>query len=144
MSKKQSGFTLIELMITVAVIAILAAIALPSYQDYVTRTKLTGAYNALSGLSVSLQQYYQDNRTYVGACANGTSAPIPTDPYFTITCPTLSATAFSIVATGNAGGPVAGFVFDADQDGLHRTTAAPSGWTSSGTCWIRSRSGSCT
>ena len=144
MSKKQSGFTLIELMVTVAVVAILAAVALPSYQDYVTRSKLTEAYDALSGLSVSLQQYYQDNRTYVGACANGTSAPIPIGTNFTTTCPTLTATAFSIVATGNAGGQVAGFVFDADQNGLHRTTAAPTGWTASNTCWIRSRSGSCT
>ena len=50
------GFTLIELMITVAVIAVLSAIALPSYTDYVTRSKLAEAYAHLADLRVKMEQ----------------------------------------------------------------------------------------
>ena len=61
---RHQGFTLIELMITVAIIAILARLAWPSYQNYVTRTKLTQAFNQLSAYSLTMQQVYQDTRSY--------------------------------------------------------------------------------
>ncbi len=55
--KKQQGFTLIELMIVVAIIGILAAIAIPAYQDYTCRAKMTEAVNAGSAAKTAVSEY---------------------------------------------------------------------------------------
>ena len=138
------GFTLIELMIAAAVIAILAAVAIPSYKNYVTRGKLTQATGLMAGLATELQQYYQDNRTYVGACGTTGLASLPpaSASAFTFSC-TLAATTFSISAAGNTGTGVAGFTYTLDQNGNRATTAVPTGWTTSTSCWVLSQSGSC-
>jgi type IV pilus assembly protein PilE len=59
-----NGFTLIELMIVVAIIGILASIAIPAYSDYVRRGKLPEAFSRLSVMATKMEQYYQDNRNY--------------------------------------------------------------------------------
>jgi type IV pilus assembly protein PilA len=56
--RKQQGFTLIELMIVVAIIGILAAIAIPAYQDYTVRSKVTEAVNAMTAAKASVSEYY--------------------------------------------------------------------------------------
>jgi type IV pilus assembly protein PilE len=122
--QRNRGFTLIELMIVVAIIAILSAIAIPAYNQYVTRSKLTEAFSSLSSMSVALQQYYQDNRTYVGApiCTN-----LPTAQDYSFACPTLTATTFTLTATpkGNLVAPS----YAIDQNGNKYTTSVPaSGW----------------
>ena len=58
--KTQKGFTLIELMIVVAIIGILAAIAIPAYQDYIARAQVTDAVQLLGGLKTPLAEYYSD------------------------------------------------------------------------------------
>ena len=69
--RQQTGFTLIELMIVVAIIGILAAIALPAYDDYTARAQVTEAINLADGVKTPLVEYLAD----AGSCpANGTAA----------------------------------------------------------------------
>jgi len=150
--RRHSGFTLIEAMITVAIIAILAGIALPAYTNYVIRGKLQEATSNLLAMRTKMELYYQDNRSYVGACAPGTVAPLPpgTPPgtlkYFTISCPTLTdgpPQAYTIQAAG-MGNDLAGLVLTIDQANVRRTVSVPAGWTMpAGNCWIQKKSGEC-
>jgi len=133
----QAGFTLLELMVAVAIVAILSAIALPAYSDYVTRGRLPEAYANLATLRVQAEQYYQDNRTYVGF-----TCPVPDARYFSYQCPGSGAATYMITATGI--GPQAGFVFNIDQDNNRSTTSAPTGWSTNATCWVTRRGGGCT
>jgi type IV pilus assembly protein PilE len=143
--RRSSGFTLIELMIVVAIIAILAAIALPMYRDYVTRSKLTEAQSLLSDYRTKMEQYFQDNRTYV---STGTTcgAPLPTSArnYFTYTC-TGSATGFTATATGVAAQGTNSFSFTIDNFNARITTGVPPGWTTPNpnTCWVLRKGGGC-
>lgn len=136
------GFTLIELMIAVAIIGILAAIAMPQYQDYVLRSRLTDATSALANKRVQMEQYFQDNRSYVGADATGfPCAPdTTTSSNFNFACVGLSATAYTIQANGK--NTTSSFGFTIDQNNAKATTQAKTGW-STGACWIVSKGGSC-
>ena len=68
------GFTLIELMITVVIVAILAAIALPSYQNYIKRANIKAAQTDLVALSLVFENYYQRNLSYPNQDYTNTSA----------------------------------------------------------------------
>lgn len=142
------GFTLIEVMITVAIIAILTAIALPSYRDYVLRGYLVDATSQLAAFQAQMERYYQDNRTYASVttarpaiytpCDANTSVASRTQKNFVLTCNgTPSATTYSLQSTGT--GPVNGFVFFVDNNNLQSTTIDATkfpGWLTSTTCWV--------
>lgn len=138
----QRGFTLIEVMIVVAIIAILSAIALPSYSDYVRRGKLIDAHKTLAEARARLEQYFQDNRSYKDGCA--TAVPASTD-YFTYKC-VDDVTTFTVTADGVATEGTGGFGFSIDQANTRVTTAVPSGigWTKpTGNCWVTKKGGLC-
>lgn len=132
------GFTLLEVMIVVAIVAILAAIALPNYNDFLIRSRLPEAHANLSGLRIRAEQYYQDMNTFVGL----PFCPIPAPTAnFTYACGNLGANAYTFTANGI--GTVAGFSFTIDQAGNQATTAVPAGWTANLTCWIVRKGGAC-
>ena len=141
------GFTLIEVMITVAIVAILASIAIPSYSAYITRSKIAEATTALLSQRTKMEQFFQDQRTYAGACLPNTVAPLPAGlKYFTIDCGVPTATTYTITATGGTAGDgsMTGFTFSINEGNTRTTVAVPAGWTlPAGNCWVTKTSGTC-
>ena len=72
----QQGFTLIELMIVVAIIGILAAVALPAYQDYTARAQVSEAFTMTSGQKTTISEYAQTNGAYPGAATTPKAADL--------------------------------------------------------------------
>lgn len=142
---RNRGFTLIEVMVTVAIIGILASVALPSYNDYIRRGQIPEAFTYLSEYRIKMEQYYQDNRNY-GAPAGTVCATDATastwngfspgeGKFFTYACLTSNAgQAYTITATGSAGRAV-GHVYTVNQAGS-KTTTLFKGDAVATTCWL--------
>ena len=97
MNRKQQGFTLIELMIVVAIIGILAAIAIPAYQDFTIRSKVTELINAAGVCKTSVAEFYQSKGTLP---ATGTEAGCSSDGTANSGAPTVAAGVITVAAAG--------------------------------------------
>ena len=141
------GFTIIELLIVIAIVSILAAVALPAYNDYVQRGKITEAFTGLAEFRVRMEQFYQDNRRYDGAGLNGCGAASPNSKYFTFACAPGAAPAqtYTVTATGIATQGLTNFVYTLDEKNVRATTTLGTGWNGApnAACWVRRNDGSC-
>jgi type IV pilus assembly protein PilE len=137
------GFTLVEVMVVVAIIGIVSAFAIPSYNDYVLRASLTEATNALSDARVRMEQSYSDNRTYANGAA--CAAALQNTERFNVTCATTNAgQGYIVTATGTTAGQTSGFVYTINNQNTRTTTSWGSNWgtvpAAGATRWLTKRS----
>lgn len=138
------GFTLVEVMIVVAIIAILAAVALPQYKDYVRRGSLSEAFSQMSDYRIKMEQFYQDSRKYgTTNCADGTGAPswntfAPNSAKnFTYTCVVSnSGQGYTVTATGKTGTVSVGHVYTIDHTNTQTTTMFKGAAVTGKNCWL--------
>jgi type IV pilus assembly protein PilE len=131
--RKTHGFTLIEMLITMAIIAIIASIAIPSYQESVRKSRRSDAQSALAGFANAMERHYTtNNNSYLGAGAPNTGAPtvFPTQSpldgaskYYNLTISVAAAdgNSYTLRATPIAPGPQAGDgILELDNTGARR------------------------
>lgn len=145
--KLTAGFTLLELMIVVAVIGILASIAYPMYGDAVTRSRITDGTTKLGDYRTQMEKYFMDNRSYLNGAACGAPLPVPSgNDNFTIACVAAAGPpqTYTVTATGIAARGMGGFRYSVDQANVKLTLGLKAGWAGVGsTCWVLRKDGSC-
>ena len=136
----QKGFTLIEIMIVVAIIGILASIALPAYGDYVKKGKAAEATSILADLRVKMEQCFQDNRDYTNAACAALCAPTSGAKYFTYACnPVSTATTYTLRATGVAAQNMGNFWYTVNEQNVKASQYDGVG----GGCWLAGKGTGC-
>lgn len=134
--KRNVGFTLIELMIGVAIVGILAAIALPGYSQYITKANRTDAMNFLLEVSGEQQKYFSENNVYAGTMADlGYATETSPESHYTLSITSGAAgLRYGISATPVAGGRQAKddecSVFTIDSSGVKANTGG-----TNAKCW---------
>jgi len=111
--RKQYGFTLLELMIVVAIVGLIASIAYPSYQAQVSKTRRSDCSGALMSLGNAMERFYTVNNTYQGAAAGGGNTGAPA--IFSTTCPV------------DGGNPTYNLTIQAATTSTYTVQAAPTG-----------------
>lgn len=143
-SKKTNGFTLVELMIVVAIVGVLAVVALPSFKNSALEAKRSDAIAVLLQARQSMERYYSKNYTYVGATAGTTvpnKAPVDgTAENYTVSLSNLTATTFTLTATpkdsqaGDSCGVLA--INQAGQKGAKGNAAGSTSSADVQSCWM--------
>jgi type IV pilus assembly protein PilE len=139
------GFTLIEVLIAIVVVAILAAIAVPQYTDFVMRSRITDATARLDDIRVRQEQYFQDNRRYddgAGACGG---APNFLTTNFQFTCIPAGAPAMGYAVTAQGVNMMGAFTYTLTvaPGAVTRATSATYWGPTSLTCWVVRKNGHC-
>jgi len=149
--RKSSGFSLIEILIVVAIVGILSAIAVPTYTDYIRRGAVVEAFGLMGDFRVRMEQFYQDSpspRSYATP-GNACGAQLPTaTSRFTFAC-VLDQTAGappgqSYLLTASGIGNLAAFRYTINETNTRRTTGLPADWGATPVnCWVRAKGGVC-
>jgi len=132
--RRERGFTLIELMITVVIVAILAAIAFPSYQRYVLRSHRVEAQALLSEAAARQERYYSQNNAYAStAAALNMTSNVSALQYYSLAISNVTDTTYTLTATAKGSqtkdGPC--LSLSLDQAGTRSNTGTGTGTT----CW---------
>lgn len=129
--KRQNGFTLVELMITVAIIGIIAGIAYPAYQGYLERSRRSDARVALMRMADAQERFYLQNNTYA-VNVNDVGGVGTDDNFYVLAVTAANANTYTLRATPVAGRPQ---VNDTDCPDLILTSAGQKTSSGTGTCW---------
>lgn len=129
-SLRSRGFTLVELLVAIAIVGILASIAVPSYREHLRRGAVMDVTASLGTGRVAIEQFYLDHRTYVGGpCPAATK-------HFHVAC-AFAASSYTVTATGT--GLMGGFELTLDETGA-QATAGPWG---DADCWLDRKGDTC-
>lgn len=144
-SRFTEAFSLIELMVALAIVAIIAVFTVPSYRDHVLRSRIPEATSGLLLTGMRLEQHYQDHRSYANAGTGGCGVALPTAGQFSFNCMVpADGQSYLLTATGRSGSSMASFGYTLDHQGAQRTTALPAEWgTVPANCWIEKRQAPC-
>ena len=122
--KAETGFTLIELMVVVALVGIISAIAYPSYQNYIADTYKSQAVADLNICAMALERHFSNDFRYTGAVINSTAASLCPDQSpgkgtakYDVTLAAVSTTTFTVRAKPVGGGSCGGNCVELEQDG---------------------------
>ncbi len=114
-----------------AIVAIIAGVAVPSYSSYMQRSRVPAGLDALTAYATRMEQRYQDLGSYADGTACGVTLPSASN--YSLSCVVANnGRSFSATATGT--GSLDGYVYTLDSSGTRRTTAHPKG-APTGNCW---------
>ncbi len=138
------GFTLIEMMVVMAIMGILVAIALPLYSDHLLKSKLAEGHSALMDWRLRQEQYFQDNRTYVSAGTTCGAAAPTSVKYWDFSC-TGDANTYVATATSKdiVGGAAGDYTYTINENNVRTTTKFTGASGLPKSCWISSKTGTC-